>query len=222
MPWAVIGRWRWVTTPPTITFERGAQSHNPWAVTTPRRSRSARTKRVGCPSGATPVAHRSAADRSTGSIPGRVGASTPVTIPGSRPGRDWATAPTAHSASRRPRPKHCSKAPAVAIASSCCRCNDGLRRTRSSGDTYGPCSSRPATIAAASSSPIVRIDPSPRRTACPPVDIVHGSSVAIASEASRSGPSVVTPWRRASLTSECGDQKPIGWALISAAQNAAG
>ena len=31
-----------------------------------------------------------------------------------------------------------------------------------------------------------------------------------------------TPWRRASRTNVCGLQKPIGWALSNAAQNAAG
>ena len=43
-----------------------------------------------------------------------------------------------------------------------------------------------------------------------------------ASEALRSGVRTTTPWRRASRTSVCGLQNPIGWALSSAAQNAAG
>ncbi len=49
-----------------------------------------------------------------------------------------------------------------------------------------------------------------------------GSSVAFAAEALRSGVRTTTPWRRASRTSVCGLQNPIGWALSSAAQNAAG
>ena len=62
-----------------------------------------------------------------------------------------------------------------------------------------------------------RIEPMPRRTDVPP-----SSSVAPASEALRSGVCTITPCRRASCTSVCGDQNPIGWALMSAAQNAAG
>ena len=44
----------------------------------------------------------------------------------------------------------------------------------------------------------------------------------MASEALRSGVRTTTPWRRASWTRVCGLQNPIGWALSSAAQNAAG
>ena len=67
-----------------------------------------------------------------------------------------------------------------------------------------------------------RTDPIPSRTATPPVDASHGSSVAVASDARRSGVRTTTPWRRASWTSECGLQNPIGCAFSSAAQNAAG
>ena len=52
--------------------------------------------------------------------------------------------------------------------------------------------------------------------------IETGSRVAVAREALRSGVRTTTPWRRASRTSVCGLQNPIGWALSSAAQNAAG
>ena len=51
---------------------------------------------------------------------------------------------------------------------------------------------------------------------------MSGSSVALASEALRSGVRTTTPWRRASWTRVCGLQNPIGWAFSSAAQNAAG
>ncbi len=34
-PWAVIGRWRWVTTPATTTRVDGSHSHSPTDVTTP-------------------------------------------------------------------------------------------------------------------------------------------------------------------------------------------
>ena len=63
-------------------------------------------------------------------MPGRAGASAPVTTPASRPGRDWATAPAAHSASRRSSPKQ-PNAPAVASASSCAAVTP-VRCTRSS------------------------------------------------------------------------------------------
>ncbi len=38
VPWAVIGRWRWVTTPATVTRDPGATSHRPCDVTTPSSS----------------------------------------------------------------------------------------------------------------------------------------------------------------------------------------
>ncbi len=49
-----------------------------------------------------------------------------------------------------------------------------------------------------------------------------GSRVAPAPDTLRSGVCTVTPWRRASCTRVCGDQNPIGCAVMSAAQNAAG
>ena len=74
----------------------------------------------------------------------------------------------------------------------------------------------------ASSLPTPRTEPIPNRTATSPTDSAHGSSVAVASDALRSGDRTTTPWRDASWASECGLQNPIGWALSNAAQNAAG
>ena len=68
-----------------------------------------------------------------------------------------------------------------------------------------------------------RTDPIPSRTATPPIDPVARFQRGRArSDALRSGERTTTPWRRASCASVCGLQKPIGWALSSAAQNAAG
>jgi len=47
-------------------------------------------------------------------------------------------------------------------------------------------------------------------------------SVLMTPEVATSGASTSTRWRRASCTSEWGDQKPIGWASSSPARNAAG
>ncbi len=226
-PCAVIGRWRCVTTPATCTIEPGSGSHSCADVSTPSFVSSSRTKIVGWPSGDTPVAHKSATASSTGVMPGSRGAASPVTTPGSRPGRDWAVAPTVHSAMRRSRPKHSPNSPPVAIDSSWASVSDGTRRTRSSVSVNNPPALRTASISSANSEPIPRTDPIPNRTATSPSDDVppeprHGSSVAAARDALRSGVCTTTPWRRASRTSVCGDQNPIGCALSSAAQNAAG
>jgi len=47
VPWAVAGRWRWVTIPPTVTRARSATSTRPAAVTTPCSASAARTNSVG-------------------------------------------------------------------------------------------------------------------------------------------------------------------------------
>ena len=74
-----------------------------------------------------------------------------------------------------------------------------------------------ASIACASSLPTPRTLEMPRRNANPPVDSLHGSKVAPAFDAFKSGLCTTTPCRRASRTSECGDQKPIGCAFNNAA-----
>ena len=83
MPFAVSGCWRCVTTPATSTTLRASVSRSVAAVTTPRAVSSSRTNSVGCLPGAMPVAQRSAAVSSTSLMPGSVGASIPVTTPGS-------------------------------------------------------------------------------------------------------------------------------------------
>ena len=74
----------------------------------------------------------------------------------------------------------------------------------------------------ARSSPTLRTEPIPNRMASPPVDSAHGSNVAVAADRLTSGDSVMTPWRWASATSVLGAQNPMGCALSSPAQNAAG
>lgn len=86
VPPAVWGRWRWVTMPPTFTFAPSGSENNPSVVHTPNASRRWRTNRVGCPSAETPVAHRSAWASSHCAMPGRRGASAPVTMPASLSG----------------------------------------------------------------------------------------------------------------------------------------
>ena len=136
VPCAVIGRCRCVTTPAMSTLDPGSAVRRSSAVRTPRAASASRTNRVGWPSGDTPVAQRSATAMACSSIPGRQGACTPETMPGSRPGLDSLTAPAAHSASRRDMPKQ-ANAPAVANDSSCTSVSAGTRRTRSSGDANG-------------------------------------------------------------------------------------
>ena len=150
-------------------------------------------KIVGWPSGDTPVAHRSATASSIGVIPGNLGAASPVTMPGNRPGRDCAVAPTVHSAMRRSSPKHSPNSPPVAIASNCTSVSDGTRRTRSSVSVNSPPAVRTDSISSASSEPMPRTDPIPNRTATPFSDSGHGSNVAAASDALRSGVCTTTP-----------------------------
>ena len=85
-------------------------------------------------------------------------------------------------------------------------------------DEYG----RPCAIVRASSAPMPRTEPMPRRTAWPLTESAHGSSVAVSADALMSGVCTTTPWRRASRTSVCGDQNPMGWAFNNDAQNTAG
>ena len=54
-PWAVIGRWRWVTTPATITLLRGSHSHKPCRRHHPQPRQFAR---AGTSSGGRRVTHR--------------------------------------------------------------------------------------------------------------------------------------------------------------------
>ncbi len=87
--------------------------------------------------------------------------------------------------------------------------------------------SRSVSIRSARVVPSPRTDAMPNRTASstPGPDCCAGStgsSVAPASDAFRSGVRTTTPWRRASRTSECGLQNPIGWEFNRAAQKAAG
>ncbi len=100
-------------------------------MTTPTAARRGRTKRTGEPA-ETPVDHRSNASSSTGASPGSGGASLPGTMPASRSGRDWLTAPAAHSAWRRLSENDSENAPAVARASRPARVSAGLRRATSS------------------------------------------------------------------------------------------
>ena len=81
----------------------------------------------------------------------------------------------------------------------------------------------------ATASPIPRTEVSPNRTAgwrAAPWRRRRSSSphsnVAPTPETSTWGRCTVTPWRRASATNDCGDQNPMGCALSSPAQNAAG
>ena len=64
-----------------------------------------------------------------------------------------------------------------------------------------------------------RAPAAPRR---PPAEDGPGSSTDAARLALTSGPSTVTPCRRASATMVWGDQNPMGWPSSSPAQNAAG
>ena len=127
------------------------------------RSSWSRTNWVGWLSGDSPVAHTSATAVSTSSMPGSVGASAPITVPGSRSGRSWAAAPAAHSASRRVSPKQ-AKASAVASASSCA----GGQPDPPGQVGHVPVRAAPvAAIRSATSSPMVRTEDSPSRTADP-------------------------------------------------------
>ena len=79
----------------------------------------------------------------------------------------------------------------------------------------------------ATPSPIPRTEVSPSRPrvggrrATTPLSRSH-SKVAPTPDTSTWGGRTVTPWRRASATSDWGDQNPMGWELSSPAQNAAG
>ena len=122
-----------------------------------------------------------------------------------------------------------SRAPAVARASSWVRLTPA-RRTRSSMLDHGD----PASIRAAVSVLMPRIDESPSRravrsTGTGPVgsrpsrtSSSIGSSEAFARPASTCGRRTTTPWRLASATRLWGDQNPMGWALSSPAVKAAG
>ena len=81
---------------------------------------------------------------------------------------------------------------------------------------------RSVSMSAANDDPMPRTEPMPKRTAWPEHDAASGCNVAAANDVLMSGVCVMTPWRVASCTSECGDQKPMGCALSNAAQNAAG
>ena len=114
------------------------------------------------------MAHRSAMVSSIGVMAGSAGAVVPGVVPGSRSARHgavragdppWDSAPAAHSASRRPRPKQ-PNAPAVARASSAA-VGSGTRRTRSSRLSYG----RPAASRSAPSLPRLRTYSRPSRIA---------------------------------------------------------
>ena len=89
------------------------------------------------------------------------------------------------------------------------------RRTRSSPPRQG----RPATIRSAVASPTPRTDPSPSRSTG---SDARPSSDAPTSERFTWGRRTRTPCRRASATSDWGDQKPIGCELSNPAVNAAG
>src|SRR5712692_979391 len=134
---------------------------------------------------------------------GRSGGSAPTTTPGSRSAWAWATAPAAHSASRRPNDRRPNdrrpndrrpndpdpNAPAVANASICGWVRPA-RRTTSSISAYG----RPAANLPATSAPNVRTYDSPTRTANPDdAGDAHSSNVAVADEALMSGPRTTTP-----------------------------
>ena len=220
-PPAVWGRCRWVTTPATLTRAPSPTDRRSTAVTTPSAARRRRRNRVGCPSGDTPVAHRSARATSEAPMAGSDGGSVPVTTPARRAGPVAASAPAAHRASLRSTSK-AANAPAVANASMAGR-PGSTRRWRSSIDVYG----RPAAMASARSPPMLRTDSIPIRMAGPPRLAGHGtpgppdprspgapetadprspgSRVASAADLFRSGVRTSTPWRRTSWTRVCGE-----------------
>ena len=217
IPPAVAGRCRWVTMPPTST-RRPCSTRASFAIgTAPTWSSRSRMNCAGWRSGESPVAQTSATSVSTSSMPGNAGAFIPVAVPGSRPARSCAAAPAAHSASRLVSPKQ-AKASAVASASRCA-VDSSARRATSSMSRYGPCARRSSSIRLATSSPSVRTDSSPIRTAGPPSPHWCGASprslphrvcgvdsrVALASLALMSGRRTSTPCRRASSTSDCGE-----------------
>ena len=95
---------------------------------------------MGCPSGETPVDHRSASAVSRSSMPGSVGTVAPVTMPASWSAEPCATAPASQMAVRRPDPgprapsgssSNAANAPEVASASSWAS-DSALRRATSS------------------------------------------------------------------------------------------
>ena len=205
-PWAVIGRWRWVTTPATSTLLFGSHSHKPvGGDDTPLAQLVAQElggvavgRHAGGPQVGDGRLHRVHAGQAWRRA-ARDDALQPIRprLHGraDRPQRLTSLEPEA-ARTRRPWPSP----RVVAIATK------ARRRTRSSSDrAYGATG---LDRLLASSLPTPRTEPIPRRTATSPTDSAHGSSVAAASDALRSGVRTTTPWRRASCTSECGSRSP--------------
>src|SRR5919199_80769 len=93
VPLAVAGRWRWVTTPPTLTLRPDGTLFRAATLTAPAASSRARAYWTTWLSGDTPVAHRSAAVISGADMTGSWGASVPQTTPWSLGAAVWAPAP---------------------------------------------------------------------------------------------------------------------------------
>ena len=172
VPWAVIGRWRWVTTPATVTRAPGSTSHRPGRRDA-RRARRAASRRNW--SGGRRARRRWPTGRRRPPRPGScraaAGPSAPVTTPARRPGRDWATAPTAHSASRRVEAEALAEQPGGGH-----RLELGQRRApapaargpRGRGTARRPARSASISFGQLVADPAHRPDPQPHRRLRPP------------------------------------------------------
>ena len=188
---AVCGRCRWVTTPATTIRVPSATSSKRAAGVILRASRSERSNAIGCCVDVTPVCATSAANNSNADIPGRDGTSTELS-PESMSALSVAAIPAAHCACRRSTPKH-SSAPALANASTWRTLNDALL-ARSAIPLNGASAS--IRSAAASPTPLTRFNPN---RICP-----LGQSDSFFDWFTHTG-RIVTPWRRASEISDCGE-----------------